>query len=162
MIAFSCFLFYTIVLDKSNLSTFWIYMGSGALAGVIFGLLMCWCTRVGAALLAGYGGASIALMIYSAVIYKAELHWLLWVTVVIFSLAFAIFVFYFFDETVIVATALFGAFELVHGVSCYAGHYVNEATITSMAKAGLLDEIDPWYWFYLAGFFLACSLGILV
>ena len=97
MVSFSCFLFYTIVLDKTNLSTFWSYVGYGALAGVLFGLLMCWCTRLGAALLAGYGGASIALMLYSAIIYQAELNWLLWLFVIVFSLAFAIIVFYFFD-----------------------------------------------------------------
>ena len=31
-----------------------------------------------------------------------------------------------------------------------------------MAKAGMLDEIDPWYWVYLAAFILSCTLGILV
>lgn len=31
-----------------------------------------------------------------------------------------------------------------------------------MAKEGLLDEIDPWYWAYVAGFFLMICLGMLV
>ena len=34
--------------------------------------------------------------------------------------------------------------------------------MASMAEAGMLDEIDPWYWVYLAGFILSCTLGILV
>ena len=97
MISISCFLFYTIVLDKTNLSTFWTYVGVGALVGVLFGLLMAWFTRLGTALLAGYGGASIALMFYSAFMYQAGLYWLLWLTLSIFSLAFAIIVFKYFD-----------------------------------------------------------------
>ena len=163
MIVLSCFLFYTIVLEEdSDLTTFWYYLGFGALAGLIFGLFMFFCVRFGAAVLAGYGGASIALILYSTTIYKAELDWLLWVTIVVMSLAFAVTVFFFFDETIIAATAMFGAYELVRGISCYAGHFVNEATMAKMAKAGMLSEVDPWYWVYLSGFIMATALGILV
>jgi len=31
-----------------------------------------------------------------------------------------------------------------------------------MAKEGLLDEVDPWYWAYFAGFFVMILLGLLV
>lgn len=31
-----------------------------------------------------------------------------------------------------------------------------------MAKNGLLADIDPWYWAYVAGFFLMVVIGMLV
>ena len=136
----SGFIFYAIYLeDRSDLSDFWYFVGFGALAGVILGLFMGWCVRAGAAILAAWGGASIALILYSSVIYRAEMDWLLWVTIVTLSLAFAISVFFFFDEVVIVATVVLGSYGLVRGIDCYAGHYVNELEMLKMAKAGMLD-----------------------
>ena len=66
------------------------------------------------------------------------------------------------DEVAIVATALLGSYMLVRGTACYAGHYYNEVTMAQMAEEGLLNDIDPWYWAYVGGFFLMLILGILV
>mmetsp|Transcript_998 Transcript_998/g.1365 ORF Transcript_998/g.1365 Transcript_998/m.1365 type:complete len:103 (+) Transcript_998:110-418(+) len=68
-IMISCFIFYAVYLDQeSDLSDFWWFLGGGALAGIFIGLCACWCTRLGAAILAGWGGATVGLMLYSAVI----------------------------------------------------------------------------------------------
>lgn len=62
----------------------------------------------------------------------------------------------------ITSTVLLGAYLLVRGVACYAGHYYNEVTMAKMAADGLLDDIDPWYWMYVGGFFVAVAGGMLV
>ena len=133
-VALSCFIYYSVYLEnESDLADFWFFLGGGALAGIIVGLIMCMCVRFGAAVLAGWGGVCGAMILYSAVIYKAELEWLLWVTIVVFALAAAITAFFIMDEVVIVATSLLGAYCLVRGTACYAGHYINEVTMVKMA-----------------------------
>lgn len=51
---------------------------------------------------------------------------------------------------------------MMRGVSAYAGHYYNEATMAKMLQDGLLDEIDPYYWAYIGGFALAVLIGCCV
>ena len=162
-VALSCFIYYSVYLeDESDLADFWFFLGGGALAGIIVGLVMCMCVRFGAAILAGWGGVCGAMILYSSCIYKAELEWLFWFTIVTCALIAAIAAFIFMDEVVIVATALLGAYCLVRGTACYAGHYYNEVTMAKMAEEGLLDEVDPWYWAYVAGFFVMVLVGMLV
>lgn len=159
----SCFIFYTVYLTKdSELNEFWWFLGSGALAGILVGLVMCWCTRLGAMVLAGWGGLTVGLILYSAFIYRAEMEWLFWVTIMTLALAAAITAFFIMDEVVIVATVLLGAYALVRGTACYAGHYINEVTMAKMAQEGLLDEVDPWYWAYFSGFLVMVGLGLWV
>ena len=71
----------------------------------------------------------------------------------------AIAAFLVFDKAVISASVVLGAYLVVRGVACYAGHYYNEVTMAQMAKDGLLEDIDPWYWAYVGGFFLLCLIG---
>ena len=159
----SCFIFYSVYLtNDSELNEFWWFLGGGALAGIFIGLLMCWCKRLGAMVLAGWGGCTAGLILYSAVIYKAEMEWLFWVTIVTFTLIAAVTAFFIMDEIVIVATSLLGAYALVRGTACYAGHYYNEVTMAKMAQEGLLDDVNPWYWAYFAGFFVMLGLGLWV
>lgn len=123
---------------------------------------MCMCTRLGAAILAGWGGATCGLILYSAVIYKAEMEWLFWFTIVLCSLCAALVAFIILDEAVIISTALLGSYALVRGTACYAGHYYNEVTMAKMASEGLLDDVDPWYWAYFSGFFIMVAIGLWV
>ena len=113
-------------------------------------------------ILAGWGGATGGMILYEAFIYQAHLDWLFWVTVCTCALIAAVLAFFLMDEVVIVATALLGSYCLVRGVACYAGHYYNEVTMAKMAKEGLLDDIDPWYWAYVGGFFLMAIIGLLI
>lgn len=162
-ILLSCFIFYAVYMDKtSDLDDFWWFLGGGALAGIFVGLLMCCCVRVGAAVLAGWGGCTAGLMLYSAFIYKAEMEWLFWVTIGLCTFCAALTACIIMDEVVIVSTAVLGAYALVRGTACYAGHYVNEVTMAKMASEGLLDEVDPWYWAYFSGFFVMIGLGLWV
>lgn len=162
-VVLSCFIYYSVYLqDTSDLADFWYFLGGGALAGIFVGCLMAMCLRCGAAVLAGWGGACGALILYESFIYRADLQWLLWVTIVVCSLGAAVTACFILDEVAIVATALLGSYMLVRGTACYAGHYYNEVTMAEMAKEGLLEDIDPWYWAYVAGFFVMLLIGILV
>ena len=74
----------------------------------------------------------------------------------------AIAAFFIFDVAVIVATCGLGAYAAVRGVSLYAGHYYNEFMLAKMIKAGLVKEIDPYYWLYVAAMFILLVSGLVV
>lgn len=159
----SCIIFYSVYLeDESDLSDFWYFFGGGALVGIFAGLFACWAARFGAALLAGWGGLCGGLILYESVIYRAEQPWLLYVVLVLCSLTAAVFTFVHINEAVIVSTVVLGAYSLVRGTACYAGHYYNEITMAKLAEEGLLADIDPWYWAYVVGFFLFTVVGTAV
>ncbi len=81
---------------------------------------------------------------------------------VVCTVAAAVAAFFLLDKVVICSTVLLGSYLLVRGVACYAGHYYNEVTMAEMAREGLLDDIDPWYWAYVGGFFVMVALGMFI
>lgn len=64
-----------------------------------------------------------------------------------------------FDEMFIFSTCVIGAYGLVRGVSCYAGHYYNEFTMIQLLKSGAIDSVDPYYWGYVGGFVVFSVIG---
>ena len=162
-IALSCFIFYAVYLNTtSDLAHFWYFLGGGALAGIFVGLLLAWAIKVGAAILAGWGGLCLALILNESILYRFGAEWLFWTSIVIIMVACAVAAFFIFDVAVVMATVTLGAYAMVRGVSAYAGHYYNEVTMAEMLKDGLLDDIDPYYWIYVGGFVVAMLLGSLV
>ena len=146
----------------SDLADFWYFLGGGAVAGILIGLLLAWAIKVGAAILAGWGGLCLALILNETVLYRFGAEWLFWTSIVIIMVACAVAAFFIFDVAIVMASVTLGAYAMVRGVSAYAGHYYNEATMAKMLKDGLLDDIDPWYWAYVGGFALMMLLGALV
>jgi len=159
----SCFIFYAVYLEKeSQLADFWYFLGGGAFAGIFVGLLVAWAYKVGAAVLAGWGGVCGGLVLYEAILFRAEVEWLFWVTVVVCAIGAAAVTFWFLDEAVIISSVLLGSYSIIRGVACYAGHYYNEVTMAKMAADGLLDEIDHWFWAYVGGYFVLVALGMYI
>lgn len=162
-IVLSCVIYYSVYLnDTSDLSEFWYFLGGGAAVGILVGLLMCWAMKLGAAILAGWGGVCAGLILNETLVYRAGMEWLFWVTIVVCALGAAITVFFILDEMVITSTALLGSYCLVRGTACYAGHYYNEVTMAKLMEEGLLEDIDPWYWAYVGGFVVMLALGMFV
>lgn len=159
----SCLIFYSVYIDDTgDIADFWYFLGGGALAGIFVGLLMCWAVKIGASVLAGWGGMTAGLILYESILFRAEAEWLFWVTVVTCTIAAAVLAFFFLDPIMIISTALLGSYSLVRGVACYAGHYYNEVTMAKMAAEGLLEDIDPWFWAYVAGFFVSLAIGLVI
>ena len=159
----ACFIFYAVYLeDTTQVADFWYFLGGGAAVGIAVGLVLACFVRVGAAVLAGWGGLTGGLILYEMFIYRAEADWLFWVTIVVCAAGAAVAAFFLLDQVVITSTVLLGSYCLIRGVACYAGHYYNEVTMAKMAADGLLDEIDPLYWAYVGGFFASVLIGMLV
>jgi hypothetical protein len=157
----SMLIYYAIYLQQaSQLSTFWWFLGGGAVLGLILGIVLACFAKVGAALLAGWGGFALGMMLMSSVFSWTGSQILFWVIVCACALISAILAFFIFDRAVIVATAGLGSYAAVRGVSLYAGHYYNEFMLAQMIKNGLISQIDPYYWLYVAGMFILLILGL--
>lgn len=129
-VAVVLFIFYGVYLNNpSDLADFWYFLGGGALAGIAIGLLLAWAVKVGAAILAGWGGFCLALILNETVFYRAGQPWLYWTSIAIISIACAVAAFFVFDHAVILASVVLGAYAMMRGISAYAGHYYNEATM---------------------------------
>lgn len=143
-------------------STFYYFLGGGALAGILIGWLLAKFVKVGAAVLAGWGGFALGLMLNEAFLFHIEAIWVFWASNIVCILAAAFLTFKLFDWTIIISTALAGAYFMVRGVSCYAGHYYNEFTMVKLLQEGAFENIDPYYWIYVGGFVVSCGLGIYI
>jgi len=72
-ILISCFIFYAVyVEDESDIADFWYFLGGGAAVGIAVGLLMCWAVRIGASVLAAWGGVCGGLILYESFIFRAD------------------------------------------------------------------------------------------
>ena len=67
-----------------------------------------------------------------------------------------------FDPVLIISTSVLGAYGMMRGISLYAPGYYNEFTIAQMIKDGVITDVDPWYWAYIAFFFLSMVFGLTV
>ena len=142
------------------MSTFYYFLGGGLIAGILLGWLLAKFVKVGAAVLAAWGGMCLGLILNEAVLFQLEAEWVFWTSICLCAVGCAFLTFKLFDWTVICSTAFLGAYMMVRGVSCYAGHYYNEFTMVKLLQSGAYDQIDPYYWIYVAGFFGSGFLGI--
>lgn len=121
------FIFYAVYFDKvSQASDFWWFLGAGVLVGIGVGLLLSCFIKVGAAILAGWGGFCLGMILNESIVFRAGQEWLFWTTIVICVVVSAVLAFYVFDLMTILATVALGSYAMVRGVAAYAGHYYNE------------------------------------
>ena len=65
----------------------------------------------------------------------------------------------FFNHILIHATAIFGSFIAVYGIGLVAGRYTNPFTIGELYDNGLLENVDPVFYAYLAGNAVLYAMG---
>ena len=65
-------IFYAVYFDSlSQTKDFWFFVGGGVLLGIIVGLLLSCYVKIGAAVLAGWGGYALGMIFYEAVVFRA-------------------------------------------------------------------------------------------
>jgi hypothetical protein len=137
-IVVSLFIFYACYLEAIEITpVFWYFLGGGVAAGLIVGILMAKFVKVGAAILGGWGGFALGLILNESLLWHFELSWLFWTANIACIVVAAVLTYKIFEPAIIVATSVVGSYFLVRGVSCYLGHYYNEFTIINELKAGL-------------------------
>lgn len=96
------------------------------LIGLIVGVIMVKLQKVGAAILAGWGGFMLGLLLNETVLYKAQSEALFWCVGIACAILCAVLTFFIYNHVLINSTSFMGAYFFWRGVSLYAGGYPNE------------------------------------
>ena len=148
-------LFYTTFLDDATEPWVgWTVLSCSILIGLVAGFFMMKLERVGAALLAGWGGFLLGVMLNEMILYKAESQALFWCISIGCGIAAAVLSFFFYEHVLINMTAFAGAYMLIRGISLYAGGFPNEFTLAEQLKAGDTSAFTNWFYLYMAGIVL--------
>lgn len=143
-------LFYTTFLkDTTEAWVGWTVLVSSILIGLVAGFFMMKLERVGAALLAGWGGFLIGVMLNEMVLYMAESTALFWSVSIGFAIVAAVLSFFYYEHVLINMTAFAGAYMLIRGISFYAGGFPNEFTLADQLKAGDTSAMTNWFYLYM-------------
>jgi Domain of unknown function (DUF4203) len=137
----------------------WVILVVSVIIGIGIGFVFIKYQLVGGFCLAAWGGFSFGLLIYNSFLYKVDSEVALWVFTVGMGLLYGALIFFFFDHVLIHATSLIGSFLVVFGIGLVAGHYTNPFTVVEMIKHGVIENIDPLFYAYLAGNVVLYILG---
>jgi len=160
VVALVMLLFYSTFL-KSNTKAWvgWIVLSCSVLVGLGVGYLFYKIVKLGAFVLAAWGGFALALLIYNAFLYKMNSEAGMWIFCIGVALIFGILALFFFDHILINATALIGAFMCIYGIGLVAGRYQNPFTIAEELRTGVITSIDPVFYAYLTATLILYALG---
>ena len=156
-------LFYTTFLnDTTDAWVGWTVLICSILIGLVAGFFIMKLERVGAALLAGWGGFLIGVMLNDMVLYLAESQAVFWCVSIGCALVAAVLSFFLYEHVLINMTAFAGAYMLVRGISFYAGGFPNEFTLAEEIKAGDTSAMNNWFYLYMVCIFIAFVFGDIV
>ena len=120
-------LFYTVFLSENTEDWVgWTVLACSVIIGLIIGFIMYRLQRIGAAILAGWGGFMLGLLLNETVLYKAESEILFWCVGIACGIVCALLTFVIYNHIIIISTAFMGAYFFWRGISLYAGGYPNE------------------------------------
>lgn len=156
-------LFYsTFLKDTTQNWVAWTVLVCSILIGLVAGFFMMKLERVGAAILAGWGGFCIGALINEMALYKVGSTALFWSVAIGCALVAAILTFFIFNHVIILMTAFAGAYCFWRGISVFAGGFPNEFTIAQEIQEGVITSISGWFYAYMVAIIITCAVGAFV
>lgn len=120
-------LFYGVIATaNTNPKSFFIWLGLGVVLGIVAGYLLMKYKEFGGAMLGGWGGAIVGVMVGEAFLYMLGFSWMVYAVTIGGAAGGAYLATTHYEPIVLGATAILGSFMIIRGVSCYAGGYMNE------------------------------------
>ena len=104
--------------------------------GIVVGVLMMKLQRVGAAVLAGWGGFMIGLLINETFLYKTASELWFWGLGLGCAIVAGLLTFVIYNHVIILTTSFMGAYLFWRGISMYAGAFPNEFDLIKQVQAG--------------------------
>jgi hypothetical protein len=142
----------------------WVTFSISLFLGCIVGLILAKIARLGVAVLAGWGGFCLGMILYASFLYKWDgdkqiLYWLFNISLGVICGILSIFL---FEHAIVIATSIIGAYAFVRGISFYAGGYPSEFDLPQIIKYEGWDGIDKRFYGYMAGFIVGAILCIVL
>jgi hypothetical protein len=155
-------IFYSTFLNENSKGWVgWVVLAGAILFGLIIGCLLIKFVKIGAFVLAAWGGYALGLLLWNAFLYKTNSNGGLWGFTIGFALVFGVLALFFFDHILIHATAILGSFMVINGIGQVAGRYQNPFTIADEINSGVIDKIDPVFYAYMAGNLVLYVMGMM-
>lgn len=155
MMIFSGFvliIFYsTFLSDASKNDISWIVVVVTILLGCVVGFFVTKLARPGAVILCAWGGFICGVLLNSTCLYLAKSVILCWVVNVVFAGVAGVIAWFFFNQAIIIATSLIGAYMTMRGLGLMVGGFPNEYVLISTIESGGIETINPIFYAYLGG-----------
>lgn len=127
---------YSTFLAESDKWVGWIVISVAILLGLGVGYLATKLEKIGACLLAGWGGFCLGILLNESVLYYFGSAVLLWIVNGACALIAAIAAWFLFNQAIIISTAFVGSYLTMRGIGLYAGGFPNEYVLLSMIQTG--------------------------
>lgn len=152
----------TFLADNTATWLSWLVVSLAIVVGIVCGYLATKVEKIGGALLAGWGGFCLGVVINETVLYLAHSTALFWCVNIGLAVLFAIIGFLLFNQSVIIATSFIGAYMTMRGIGIMAGGFPNEYVLINQIQSGSISNIDPVFYAYLTGIVVQTILGSIV
>lgn len=131
--------------------------------GIVTGWLFTKLVRVGAALLAAWGGITLGVLLNGVWLYRYGSFVLFWIVNIVLGIACAIPAYIFFNEGIMLSTALIGSFFLARGISTFTGGFPPVVLMIELAKltGHQFLQLDRLFWVYIGGIVVSTIIGFL-
>jgi len=137
----------------------WTVITSSAILGLLGGFLLYKCQRLGAGILAGWGGFMGGILINTTFAFAINGTWVFWVITLSCALVAGLIAICAYNVVVIVMTSFAGSYMFVRGISLYTGGYQSELQIMQLIKNGQTSKIDPVFYAWLAAIIVLTILS---
>ena len=135
------FMYSTFFDQNTSAAAGWITLVVSVLLGIVVGIILAKLSKLGVAVLAGWGGFCLGLVLWNAFLFYSKSQVAFWFFTLGIAVACGILSLFVFDHALIISTAIVGSYGFVRGISLYAGGYPNEFTIVQMLENGFDDQI---------------------
>ena len=126
------FMYSTFFSDKTDPVYGWVTLALSIILGAIVGVILAKLSKLGVAVLAGWGGFSLGLVLYSSFLYFINSQVFFWIFVVSMAIIFGLLSLCLFDHALILSTSFVGSYMFIRGISFFAGKYQNEFVIADL------------------------------
>lgn len=156
-------LFYTLFLKSTTEEWVgWLVLSIAVITGLVAGFFMLKLEKLGAGILAGWGGFMLGMLINEMALYKVGSEALFWIVCIGLAVVAGLLTMCLLDDVLIIMTAFAGAYSFWRGISMYAGEFPNEFTLAEEVQSGAIESINGWFYAYMVAIVLTTGLGAFI
>ena len=156
-------IFYSTFLKDDTASWIgWLVLVLSIILGLGVGWLCTKIARFGAAILAGWGGFMLGVLINEMWLYIYGSQAVFWCVSIALAVIACVLAFIWFNQAIMISTAFIGGYFIARGISAFAGGFPPAFEVVNQVKSGAITTIEPVFYAYVAGIFVFAVVGCIV